>query len=241
MPQTVQRFCILTAILLFVCGSFSFAGVKDSTGGKISMRKVNVQKPGDNKPSQDGAAMEYVTMKTSMGDIVLELDRAKAPITVENFLAYVDADAYDSTIFHRVIPGFMIQGGGFSDDMTKRPTREPIQNEWQNGLKNTRGSIAMARRGGQANSATNQFFINVKNNGSLDVPRDGAGYAVFGRVVKGMDVVDDIKTVKTHQLDGEMMVINGKKQKVPGRRDVPVDPVYILDVVRTEKPADMTE
>ena len=139
-----------------------------------------------------------VLMKTSHGDIRLELDEKQAPKSVENFLSYVDAGGYDGTIFHRVIDGFMIQGGGFEPDMSKRATNEPVKNEWQNELSNTRGSIAMARLGGDADSATNQFFINVADNDFLDQPRDGAGYAVFGQVVEGMDVVRQIEAVAGH-------------------------------------------
>lgn len=146
---------------------------------------------------QSEAQPAYVQMDTSFGPIVLELDREKAPITVENFLRYSKKGAYDGTVFHRVIPSFMIQGGGFTPDMVQRPTDAPIKNEWKNGLKNVRGSIAMARLGGQADSATSQFFINVVNNDMLDQPRDGAGYAVFGKVVGGMGVVDAIRDVPT--------------------------------------------
>jgi len=143
-----------------------------------------------------GAEPIYVKMTTSLGDITLELNKAKAPISVDNFLKYVDKKFYDGTIFHRVIENFMIQGGGFLPDMTQKKTSDPIKNEWENGLKNVRGSISMARTQ-VADSATSQFFINVKDNTFLDTPRDGAAYAVFGKVVDGMDVVDKIKKVKT--------------------------------------------
>lgn len=131
-----------------------------------------------------------------MGDIVIELDQEKAPVSTANFLAYVDKGHYDQTIFHRVIPNFMIQGGGFTADMKQKSTMDPIENEWSNGLKNSRGTVAMARTS-DPGSATAQFFINVKDNDFLSQPRDGAGYAVFGRVVQGMDVVDKIKDVPT--------------------------------------------
>lgn len=159
-----------------------------------------------------------VKMVTSLGEIVLELNERLSPISVENFLGYVDAGAYNGTIFHRVIENFMIQGGGFEPDMSKRPTRKPIKNEWKNTLSNRRGSIAMARLGGRADSATNQFFINVTDNAFLDQPRDGAGYAVFGQVVEGMDTVDAIKSVPTTESGG--------------MGDVPLDPVVILRVER---------
>jgi peptidyl-prolyl cis-trans isomerase A (cyclophilin A) len=143
------------------------------------------------------AEQHQVLMKTSQGDITLMLDADKAPLTVANFLAYVDAGFYDGTIFHRVIPGFMIQGGGLTPDMEKKDTREPIQNEAKNGLKNLRGSIAMARTGAP-HSATAQFFINHSDNANLDYPSfDGWGYAVFGSVTDGLEVVDAIAAVET--------------------------------------------
>ena len=157
-------------------------------------------------------ANPQVLIKTSKGEIVVELYPAKAPASVENFLKYVDSKHYDGTIFHRVIGNFMIQGGGFTPDMKQKDTRAPIKNEWQNGLKNTRGTISMARTS-VADSATSQFFINVVDNGGLDLPRGGAAYAVFGRVIGGMDVVDAIRNVKT-----------GMKG---GMRDVPVEDVMI--------------
>ncbi len=139
-----------------------------------------------------------IKLSTSVGDIIVELDPKEAPISVENFLAYVDDQAYDGTIFHRVIDGFMIQGGGFGPGMTERRTHKPIKNEWRNNLKNKTGAIAMARLGGDPDSATSQFFINVSDNDVLDRPQtDGAAYAVFGQVVEGQDVVDAIKKVKT--------------------------------------------
>ncbi|PWB44594.1 MAG: cyclophilin [Rhodocyclales bacterium] len=140
-----------------------------------------------------------VKLHTNFGTIVLELDTAKAPETVKNFLAYVEAGHYDNTIFHRVIDGFMIQGGGFEPGMSQKPTNAPIQNEAANGLKNDRYTIAMARTG-DPHSATAQFFINVKDNAFLNhtAPSgQGWGYCVFGKVVEGMDVVDKIKGVRT--------------------------------------------
>src|SRR5574338_1654115 len=138
-----------------------------------------------------------VKLHTNHGVITLELDAEKAPVTVENFLGYVKAGHYDNTVFHRVIDGFMIQGGGFEPGMTQKPTGEQIKNEADNGLKNDRGTIAMART--QApHSATAQFFINVADNDFLDYPgQDGWGYCVFGKVAEGMDVVNAIKGVKT--------------------------------------------
>ena len=143
-------------------------------------------------------AADRVKLSTTAGDIVVELDREKAPVSTENFLAYVKAKHYDGTIFHRVIPTFMIQGGGMDAKMAERPTRAPIKNEARNGLSNVRGTLAMARTAAP-DSATAQFFINVVDNPFLDAAnaRDGHGYAVFGRVVDGMDVVDKIREVPT--------------------------------------------
>ncbi len=138
-----------------------------------------------------------VALETSEGRIVIELDAQAAPRSSANFLQYVNEHFYDGTIFHRVINGFMIQGGGFDEKMTQKPTHAPIANESTNGLKNARGSIAMARTS-DPNSATAQFFINVVDNNNLDYPSfDGHGYAVFGRVVEGMEVVDRIRAVPT--------------------------------------------
>ena len=139
-----------------------------------------------------------VRLKTSAGDIVIELNTAKAPVTVENFLDYVKNKHYDGTVFHRVMDGFMIQGGGFAvtnGKLTEKPAGKGITNESQNGLKNQRGTLAMARTN-DPNSATAQFFINVADNAALDYP-NGGGYAVFGKVIQGMDVVDKIKAVPT--------------------------------------------
>jgi len=159
-----------------------------------------------------------VLFETSMGNIVLELNSEKAPVTVKNFLDYVDGGFYDSTIFHRVIKDFVVQGGGYTVDMKKKPTGMGIENEWKNGLKNKRGSISMARLGGKANSATTQFFLNTQDNNALDVPRDGAGYAVFGEIIEGMDVLDKIRKVKTGV--------------IKGMGDVPVEPVLLIKARR---------
>ena len=139
------------------------------------------------------------TIETTMGTISLELDEAKAPATVKNFVEYANSGHYDGTIFHRVIDGFMIQGGGFTKSMDQKPTREPIMNEAMNGLKNLRGTIAMARTM-VVDSATSQFFINLVDNAFLDFTNptpQGFGYAGFGKVTDGMDVVDAIAKVKT--------------------------------------------
>ena len=166
-----------------------------------------------------------VLLETSKGKIVLELNAAKAPKTVKNFVDYVKAGHYNGTIFHRVIPGFMIQGGGFTAEMQQKPTRSPIQNEADNGLANSRGTIAMARTG-DPHSATGQFFINLVDNRALNhtaKTQAGWGYTVFGKVVEGMDVADKIAAVRT-----------GSRS---GYQDVPVEPVVITSAkVVEEKP-----
>ncbi len=159
---------------------------------------------------------QKVKLNTTLGEIVLELDRDKAPKTVDNFVQYVRAGHYNGTIFHRVIDGFMIQGGGYKADMSEKPTRAPIPLESRNGLSNSRGTVAMARTG-IPDSATAQFFINVGDNQMLDQPqsRDGHGYAVFGKVVEGMEVVDKIRTTSVkprgmHQHTPETPIIVNK-------------------------------
>lgn len=158
---------------------------------------------------------QRVRLDTDMGSITLELDAARAPITVNNFVQYVRDGHYDGTVFHRVIADFMIQGGGFTANMAQKPTRAPIAIESRNGLRNTRGTVAMARTM-VPDSATAQFFINVKDNAFLDQAnsRDGHGYAVFGRVVEGMDVVERIRQVPTGNRGGH--------------QNVPLQPVTIL-------------
>jgi len=150
---------------------------------------------------------QKVKLSTNLGDIVVELDREKAPKTVDNFLQYVKAGHYDGTVFHRVIENFMIQGGGMKPDMSEKPTRAPIPLESRSGLTNVRGTVAMARTM-VPDSATAQFFINVKDNPFLDQAnaRDGNGYAVFGKVVAGMDVVDKIKAVPVADKGGHQNV-----------------------------------
>ena len=165
--------------------------------------------------------MKKVTMETSMGTITLELDDGKAPITVGNFVKYATSGHYDGTIFHRVIDGFMIQGGGFTKDMNQKPTEDPIRNEAMNGLQNLRGTIAMARTM-VVDSATSQFFINLVDNDFLDFQNptpQGFGYAVFGKVTDGMEVVDKIAKVRTgsagpHQNVPEEPIVIKKVQVV---------------------------
>lgn len=165
--------------------------------------------------TENGDANPIVVIHTSMGDITLELFAERAPVSVENFLGYARDGFYDGTVFHRVISHFMIQGGGMTPDLKAKATGEPIVNEAANGLANTRGTIAMARTA-MPDSATSQFFINVQDNPSLDKNPTSAGYAVFGKVTEGMEVVDEIRFVET--------------SSQPPYHDVPVEPVVIESV-----------
>jgi cyclophilin family peptidyl-prolyl cis-trans isomerase len=177
----------------------------------VSLAAGAADKPGDNPK---------VVLDTTKGKIVIELYLQNAPETVVNFLSYVDAKFYDGTIFHRVIPNFMIQGGGFTADMQRKPGKAPIKNEADKGLKNERGTIAMARTG-DPHSATAQFFINTVDNDFLNhknKTQQGWGYAAFGKVIEGMDVVDAISAVKT--------------TRYQQFRDVPAEPVVIKSVSR---------
>jgi cyclophilin family peptidyl-prolyl cis-trans isomerase len=190
------------------------------TAGALAFSNPALAGPEAKKAAAATAKNPVVVIKTSMGTVKAELYADKAPITVKNFLDYVDGKHYDGTIFHRVIDGFMIQGGGFDKDLNEKKTRAPIKNEASNGLKNTVGTLAMARTPAP-DSASSQFFINVKDNAFLDF-RDpspqGIGYAVFGKVIEGMDVVNKIKAVKT-----------GNKG---GMGDVPLAPVTIESIRR---------
>ncbi len=167
--------------------------------------------------SAEGPNNPQVLIRTSEGDITLQLFADKAPATVENFLAYVDNGFYTGTIFHRVIPDFMIQGGGFTADMTEKETLDPVKNESRNRLHNTRGTVAMARTS-DPDSATSQFFINQRNNLRLDWAPGREGYTVFGEVILGMDVVDFITTAPTG--------------RVARHDDVPVEPIVIEEISR---------
>ncbi len=187
-------------------------------------------KPAAPSAPTTSAAPVYVSMTTSKGVIYLELNAAKAPISTENFVSYTKEGFYNGTIFHRVIKTFMIQGGGFTADMKQKTTKAPISNEWQNGLPNSRGAISMARTN-EPNSATSQFFINTVDNKMLDQPRGGAAYAVFGKVIKGMDVVDAIAAVPTGPSSGmgdvPKTVVTIEKMEVlsaPPAMDAPAAP-----------------
>ena len=175
--------------------------------------------------AEDSVDNPRVIIKTTDGDIVIELYAEKSPVTVENFLQYVDAGYYDNTVFHRVISNFMIQGGGFSTEMKEKPTRDPIINESSNKLHNTRGTLAMARTS-DPDSATAQFFINQRSNLRLDWTPGNEGYAVFGEVVEGMQVVDIIALTET----GATSVETSRGPAV--FQDVPVTPIVLLSVSR---------
>jgi len=161
-----------------------------------------------------------IHFETTLGRFTVELHEKEAPVTVANFLKYIDEGFFDGTTFHRIVPGFVIQGGGFTEDMTQKRTHPPIKNEADNGLKNERGTLSMARTN-DVNSATSQFFVNLKDNDFLDHTRGNFGYAVFGRVTEGMDVVDKIAAVKT-----------GRRH---GHQDVPMEAVTMTRVHRAEK------
>ena len=192
------------------------------------------EKPAATAAKTESAKNSKVRFKTSLGDIVIELNAEKAPVTVANFLSYVNKKHYDGTAFHRVMDGFMIQGGGFEltgGKLVEKTTGKGIKNEGGNGLKNDRGTIAMARTG-DPDSATAQFFINVVDNAGLNRPSpDGHGYAVFGKVVEGMDVVDKIKAVETGVSPLTMRhPATGEKIESP-QPNVPVKPVTITSAV----------
>ena len=185
-------------------------------------------------PADEPKANPVVEMKTSMGTVKIELYQDKAPITVKNFLSYVDEKHYDGTVFHRVMDGFMIQGGGFdaTDPIREKRSKSPIKNEASNGLKNDRGTIAMARTS-DPDSASAQFFINVVDNAGLNRPKpDGHGYAVFGKVTEGMDVVDKIRKVKTGNAKA---IARGPGGEQPSTfENVPVTKVVVESVRRVD-------
>jgi peptidyl-prolyl cis-trans isomerase A (cyclophilin A) len=195
--------------LLFIL-TFAAAGLMAGCDESAKTNKKPIQES-EKQITAEKAVQTKVRIETSKGNIVVELDTQKAPVTCKNFLQYVDEKYYDGTIFHRVIKDFMIQGGGMDAQMRQKPTRPPIINEAKNGLKNDRGTIAMARKP-DPDSATSQFFINHTNNAPLNYGIQNAGYAVFGKVIEGMDVVDKIAKVPTN----------------PG--DVPVETVLIKSI-----------
>ena len=201
---TAKRFVVGLAAILFTATAI---------GGESSPVSTPVNTVSDNTISTS----TNVLMKTDMGDVEIELFPKEAPISTKNFLSYVDSGFYDGVIFHRVIPGFMAQVGGFTDNMIQKKTQPPIKNEAGNGLKNVVGTLSMARTN-NPDSATSQIFINVNNNASLDARPGSAGYAVFGKVSKGMEVINAIVNVPT---------------KNSGRfQNVPVKPIHIISAKR---------
>lgn len=203
----LKRNFLATLALLFVGATLSHAQDKPKDAAPA---------PAPAESNEPLKGMVKVVMTTTKGTIELELNADKAPISVNNFVNYARSGFYNGTIFHRVIPGFMIQGGGFTENMEQKETGKPITNESKNGLTNKRGTIAMARTS-DPNSATAQFFINVADNENLNYPSfDGWGYAVFGKVTKGMDVVDAI--------------VNTPTTTKPPYKDVPRDPIKITNV-----------
>ncbi|MFC1677194.1 peptidylprolyl isomerase [Planctomycetota bacterium] len=207
------KMCIRFVLMLIV----SLAAVYMVSCDSVEKKEISVVAEEQEKTQ----ARAMVKLETTAGDIVIELNEEKAPVTVKNFLQYVADGFYDGTIFHRVMANFMIQGGGFTEGMQRKKTLPPIVNEASNGLPNDRGTIAMARMN-PPNTATSQFFINHRDNFNLNyVKGRGAGYAVFGKVVEGMDVVDAIATVKTGVSHG--------------MRDVPVEAVVIKSATLVTK------
>ncbi|MDY7107916.1 MAG: peptidylprolyl isomerase [Planctomycetota bacterium] len=209
---------------------------RETPPGRSGLPIISAQKPGTEK-REIVEEYIYARLKTTKGDIVLELDRGRAPITVDNFLSYVKTGFYEDTVFHRVMSNFMIQAGGYDTNWEKKETGPPIKSEWPTGLRNVRGTIAMARRN-TPDSATSQFFINVKNNAFLDNPPGMDGYTVFGKVIDGMDVVEAIKDAPVKQ-----------SRLNPREKAEPVEPIVIekVEVITAEeagmepKPAAATE
>ncbi|MEN9528781.1 MAG: hypothetical protein RI932_654 [Pseudomonadota bacterium] len=191
----VRSLCVVGGLFLASTGYAAAEQKSDVPAKKAEKKEAKKEKTAAKEVKKMNPNAVMVTMVTNKGTIKIELDKEKAPISVENFLSYVKSGHYNNTIFHRVIDKFMIQGGGFDDKMTQKPTKAPIKSEANNGLKNLRGTLAMARTS-DVNSATAQFFINLVDNSFLDFPSSG-GYTVFGKVVEGMNVVDEIATTKT--------------------------------------------
>ena len=221
---SVQRLCVAVVCLGWVASSPAAPGDAKANPAAKKDAKRPATAPAAGANALPRVELEIAQGKEAWGKIVLELNDKRAPVTVKNFLRYVDEGFYDGTIFHRVIGTFMIQGGGFISPTEKKSKglHEPIKNESKDGLKNLRGTIAMARIGRRHDSATSQFFINVKDNPSLNHPGfDGAGYAVFGKVVAGMDVVDRIKNVETR-----------RNPQNPREKSIPVNPPVIAKARR---------
>jgi peptidyl-prolyl cis-trans isomerase A (cyclophilin A) len=229
-----------TLTLLAAAALFGLAGCGPTSSGSTG-NSAPPPAPAGNTPAPSAEApltgKVPIVIETSMGTIEAELDADKAPISVTNFVHYIKKGHYEGTLFHRVKPDFMIQGGGFDEQLKEKPTDPPIKNECDNGLKNERGALAMARTS-DPNSATSQFYINVVDNPSLDYPNaDGSGYAAFGKVTSGMEIVDKIKAVATTSKQLTQLV-QGQEIKVPAD-DVPVENVVIksIKLADASKPA----
>lgn len=213
----------LIPVAVLALGAAVFAAVafvQPTTEAKADQPATQTAQPTEVEAVQEDT-MVYVEMVTSKGTMYIALNETKAPISTANFLSYAEEDFYNNTVFHRIIKGFMIQGGGFAEGLKKKEPKAGIKNEWTNGLKNTRGTISMARLGNQPDSGTSQFFINLADNGFLDQPRDGAGYAVFGHLAMGEDVLDAIGNAPT------------SPQGMHG--DVPVEPITINSVSKVSE------
>ena len=236
-----MRTLILSSLLMLALAS---TAVRADDAKKDEPKKDDASKPAApaapappaGKPDAKTAEpakeeLVFVTLTTSAGTIVLELNKAKAPISVENFVKYVDKGFYAGTVFHRVINGFMIQGGGFTKDGAQKSTEKPIKNEWQNGLKNVKGSVGLGRDT-DPDSGTREFYINVVDNPKLDTPREvsgGAGYAVFGRVTDGWDAVEKIRVGVTGSR-AEKIRKNGELVDGELMKDVPLELVVVKRV-----------
>jgi len=211
-----KKFCFIavtfSVLMVFAIAAFASMTDYDKSGTLVLKQKVKAETVSE-KPKEENVETKKVKLQTSMGDIIIELNEEAAPVTVKNFLRYIEEGFYDGTIFHRVIPSFMVQGGGFTADMKQKKPHEPIINEASNGLKNNKGTIAMARTN-NPDSATSQFFINHKDNHFLNYVKGGnPGYTVFGKTIEGTDVVDAIAAVKT--------------TRKGNYSDVPIEPVVI--------------
>jgi cyclophilin family peptidyl-prolyl cis-trans isomerase len=231
--RMINRFIVI-ALALAVFASMVAWGQEQLEKEQAKVTKTADQGKSE-KATRNDSEHPVVVMKTSMGTITIELFNDKAPVTVKNFLSYVDEHFYDSTVFHRVMSNFMIQGGGFmsTNPIRQKKTKAPIKNESDNGVKNERGTIAMARMP-DPNSATSQFFINVVDNHSLDRGvADPNGYAVFGKVISGMDVVDKIRAVKT--ADAPAVARSADKEISTTFQNVPITRV-VIESVRRMKP-----
>lgn len=207
-------FCLSAVVLILFSGCRSKDDLTLLRPGEVEVWQMAQTRQADRDVERP-----RVEVETSAGTFRVELFEDASPLTVENFLSYVDDGFYDGLLFHRVVPGFMVQGGGFNRQMEEQPTRDPIANEAGNGLENRRGTLAMARKD-EMDSAAAQFFINLSDNPFLNGDGETGGYAVFGRVLQGMNVIDQIGQVETHAVNG--------------REDVPVDPIVIQRIRRID-------